>query len=87
MYLISLTLQIVFYVLACVLAGGSKSPPDVAHVPVGGEQPYKFDIKATIVNPAKIISVKSQKDDLNVKLNDDRTEAQVRETDGCQDAT
>jgi len=68
-------------------AGGSKSPLDVAHVPVGGEQPYKFEIRATIVNPAKIVSVKSPKDDLNVKLNDDRTEAQVRETGGCKETT
>lgn len=65
--------------MVCDLAGGSKSPPDVTYVPVGGEQPYKFEIKATVVNPGKIVSIKSPKDELNVKLSDDKTEAQASE--------
>ena len=64
------------------VAGGSKSLLDLTYVPVGGEQPYKFEIKATIVNPGKIVSVKSPKDELNVKLSDDKTAAQVSETGG-----
>lgn len=58
-------------------AGGSANPPDITYVKKGEEQPYKFEIKATVINPAKITAVKAAKDELNVKLNEDKTLAEV----------
>lgn len=60
-----------------VIAGGSDNPPDVTYVKKGEVQPYEFKISATIVNPAKIAAVIAEKDELNVKLNDDKTLAEV----------
>lgn len=57
-------------------SGGSPGSKGFTHVPAGA-QPYSFEIKATIVNPAKIVSVKSLKDEFDVKLSEDKTSAQV----------
>lgn len=60
-----------------VIAGGLGNPPDVTYVKKGEKQPYGFTINATIINPAKITAIKAAKDELIVKLNDNKTLAEV----------
>jgi len=63
--------------LLYILAGGSLNPPIQTYVGKEAPQPYSFTFTANVISTSPILTVTSSKDELNVTLNENKTQAQV----------